>query len=159
MTCVNRVFLIGYVGQDPKFRTASASGKKMAFLSLATTKRWRRGRDGERMEATHWHQVAVFDERLVEEIERTIKKGTHTLVEGELQYRQYKDDSGVERVAAEIVIQNFGGRVEPVRDDGAQPGMSGARPPLPEGPESYGGGSRPKAQPRPQAGDSDEVPF
>ncbi len=157
MSSVNKVLLIGHVGQDPKIRTAHASGKKMAFLSLATSKRWK-DREGNRKESTQWHQICVFGEQQVEEVERTITKGTQILVEGELQYRKYQGSDYVDRVAAEIVLQGFGSRIEAITGNAAE-GGGGSRPPPPDGPESYGTREqqpRPKPQSQPE---NDEVPF
>lgn len=153
---VNKVILIGHVGQDPRIKTARASGKKMAFVSVATSKRFK-DRSGDRRQVTQWHQVCVFDEKLAEEVERTIKKGAHVIVEGELNYRKYQDQDGREKEVAEIVLQGIGYRLELVSGDAAA-GGGGSRAPDPDGPEEYG--SKPARQPAaPPRADNDEVPF
>jgi single-strand DNA-binding protein len=159
MTSVNKVILIGYVGQDPKIR-ATKGGKKIANVSLATTRKWR-DKDGNRMEATQWHTVVVFDPQpLVEAIARDIKKGTHVMVQGELQYRKYQGNDYVDRIAAEVVITGFGSTIEPITGNDAEYGGGGTRPPPADSPSAYG--ARPAGQRQQIAtasDDNDEVPF
>lgn len=85
---LNQATIIGNVGQAPQIRTTPA-GQKLAQFSLATTERWR-GKDGERREATEWHNVTVWDPNLVETVERYVGKGTLLMVEGPLRTEKYE---------------------------------------------------------------------
>ena len=72
---VNKVILVGNLGNDPEIRTFG-NGGKVANFSLATSENWRDKQSGERREKTEWHRVAVFGEGLVGVIERYVKKGS-----------------------------------------------------------------------------------
>jgi single-strand DNA-binding protein len=107
---VNKVILIGNLGRDPEIRTMQ-SGGKVAQLSLATSESWRDRNTGERQERTEWHRVVIFDERLVEVVEKYLKKGQKVYVEGQLQTRKWTDNSGQERYTTEVVLQRFRGEL------------------------------------------------
>lgn len=101
MMGVNRVTLLGNVGQDPVVR-AMPSGTSVANISLATGERWTDKQTGEKREATEWHRIVFFD-RLAEIVSQYVKKGAPIYVEGKIRTRKYTDKSGVERYATEIV--------------------------------------------------------
>lgn len=105
---VNKVILVGNVGNDPEIRTFG-NGGKVANFSLATSENWRDKQSGERKEKTEWHRVAVFNDGLVGVIERYVKKGSKLYVEGKLQTRKWTDNSGQEKYTTEIVLQGYGG--------------------------------------------------
>jgi single-strand DNA-binding protein len=105
---VNKVILVGNVGNDPEIRTFG-NGGKVANFSLATSENWRDKLSGERKEKTEWHRVAVFNDGLVGVIERYVKKGSKLYVEGKLQTRKWTDNSGQEKYTTEIVLQGYGG--------------------------------------------------
>jgi len=104
---VNKVILVGNVGNDPEIRTFN-NGGKVANFSLATSENWRDKQSGERREKTEWHRVAVFNDGLVGVIERYVKKGSKLYIEGKLQTRKWTDNSGVEKYTTEVVLQGFG---------------------------------------------------
>ena len=108
---VNKVILLGNLGQDPDIRTMQ-NGKKVCTFSLATSDSWKDKETGEKKEKTEWHRVVVFNEGLVGVVESYIKKGTKLYVEGSLQTRKWTDDKGVEKYTTEIVIQGYGGRID-----------------------------------------------
>jgi len=107
---VNKVILVGNVGRDPEIRSTQ-DGLRIANLSLATSESWRDKATGERKEKTEWHRVAVFNERLVDVIEKYVKKGAKLYIEGALQTRKWTDNSGQERYTTEVVLQRFRGEL------------------------------------------------
>jgi single-strand DNA-binding protein len=118
---LNKAMLIGNVGRDPEVRS-TASGNKVANLSLATTEAWK-DRDGERQERTEWHRVTVFG-KLAEVVERWVRKGQMLYVEGQIRTRKYNDRDGVERYSTEIVVEIDG----KLRMLGGKPENGEARP-------------------------------
>ena len=83
---VNKVILLGNLGQDPDIRTMQ-SGKKVATMSIATSDSWKDKDTGEKKEKTEWHRIVVFNEGLIGVVENYIKKGTKLYIEGALQTR------------------------------------------------------------------------
>ncbi|HEX5725090.1 MAG TPA: single-stranded DNA-binding protein [Longimicrobiaceae bacterium] len=96
---LNKAMLIGNLGQDPEIRT-TPGGVRVAQFSLATSRRWN-DKNGQQQEKTEWHKVICWD-RLVEIIEKYVKKGDRLYVEGEIEYRQYEDKEGQTRYVTEI---------------------------------------------------------
>jgi len=86
---LNKVMLIGNVGNDPDVRTTS-SGKSIANMSLATTRKWKDG-SGEQKEKTEWHRLTVWG-KLVDVVERYVKKGDRLYVEGRIEYSETESD-------------------------------------------------------------------
>jgi single-strand DNA-binding protein len=107
---VNKVILIGNLGRDPEIRTTQ-DGTKVANLSVATSEQWRDKTSGERREKTEWHRVVVFNDRLVDVIERYLKKGSTVYLEGALQTRKWTDQSGAEKYTTEVVLQKYRGEL------------------------------------------------
>ena len=106
---LNRVTLIGHLGQDP---TISGEGeRKPAILSLATSDRWKDKQSGEVKTRTEWHRVAIFNEHLADIVAKHARKGTKLFVEGELRTHRWTDDSQIERWTTEVVIGRFNGDV------------------------------------------------
>jgi|TARA_B110000438_G_scaffold101898_1_gene100782 single-strand DNA-binding protein len=103
---VNKVILLGNLGRDPEIRSMQ-SGKKMASFSIATSKKWKDRNTQEQKENTSWHNIVVFNEGLVEVIEKYVKKGAKIYVEGELSTRKYQDKDGNERYTTEVVLQGY----------------------------------------------------
>src|SRR3954462_5660819 len=96
---LNKAMLIGNVGQDPEIRTIP-NGARVAQFSVATSRRWN-DKNGQQQEKTEWHRIVAW-EKLVEIIEKYVKKGDRIYVEGEIEYRQYQDKDGVTKYATEI---------------------------------------------------------
>jgi len=103
---VNKVILLGNLGRDPEIRSMQ-SGKKMASFSIATSKRWKDRNTQEQKESTSWHNIVVFNEGLVDVIEKYVKKGSKIYVEGELSTRKYQDKDGNDRYTTEVVLQGY----------------------------------------------------
>jgi single-strand DNA-binding protein len=102
---VNRVILLGNVGQDPEIRSTK-DGKEVANLSVATSEQWKDKNTGEKKSKTEWHRVVVFGS-LVSVVKNYVKKGSQIYVEGKLQTRKWKDNSGADKYTTEVVLQGF----------------------------------------------------
>lgn len=121
MSSVNKVILVGNVGNDPEIRTFG-NGGKVANLSLATSESWRDKQSGEKREKTEWHRVAVFGEGLVGVIERYVKKGSKLYIEGKLQTRKWQDRDGNDKYTTEIVLQGIGSNLTMLDSAGSNSG-------------------------------------
>jgi single-strand DNA-binding protein len=122
MAGVNKVILVGNLGQDPQSRSFQ-NGGKVVNLRIATSETWKDRNTGERKEKTEWHSVAIFNEGLANTAERYLKKGSKVYIEGALQTRKWQDQNGQERYTTEIVLQGFNGQM--VMLDGPGGGQSG----------------------------------
>lgn len=157
---INKVILIGHLGQDPELR-AMPSGGSVANLRLATTESWRDKQTGENKEATEWHTVVLFG-RTAEVAQQYLRKGSQVYIEGRLRTRKWQDKSGQDRYTTEIVgndMQMIGGRGEGggARGGGderrAAPGPAG-------GEDDWGGGGRQAAGGGSSGGfEDDDIPF
>jgi single-strand DNA-binding protein len=105
MASVNKVILIGNLGQDPEVRYAP-DGTAMASLSIATTSSWKDKGSGEQRKETEWHKV-MFYGRLAEVVGEYLKKGKPIYVEGKLKTRTYKDKEGQDRYLTEIIGESM----------------------------------------------------
>ena len=103
---INKVILVGNVGQDPEVRSTQ-DGREIANFSLATSESWKDKNSGEKKEKTEWHRVVIFSPGLVGIVKNYIKKGSKLYIEGSLQTRKWTDSSGVEKFTTEIVLQNY----------------------------------------------------
>ena len=102
---VNKVILIGNLGQKPEMRY-TATNSAVANLSIATTESWKDKESGEMREKTEWHRVVFFG-KPAETIERYLDKGSKIYVEGKLQTRKWQDKDGNDRWTTEIVGSQF----------------------------------------------------
>lgn len=107
---LNKVMLIGNVGNDPEIRT-TPNGSKVAQFSLATTRTWN-GPGGDRQEKTEWHRCVLWNTRasgggLADVVERYVKKGDRLYVEGRIEYRQWQDKEGQTRYSTEINVREM----------------------------------------------------
>lgn len=100
---LNRVSLIGYLGRDPEVRYTQ-NGMRLARLSLATTDMWRDAESGERKTETEWHRIVIFNETLSAFAEKSLMKGSHVYVEGQLKTRSWETGDGVSKKTTEIVL-------------------------------------------------------
>jgi single-strand DNA-binding protein len=156
MSSVNRVIIVGNLGQDPTVNTSQA-GNKIVNLSVATSDRWSDKSSGEKKERTEWHRVVIFgsgeSDGLASVAEKYLKKGSKVYVSGKLQTRKWTDKEGVERYSTEIVLSGFGAELVLLDKQG-----NGGPPPA-SSPDDYGrtndrsdgGGSR--------SSSDDEIPF
>ena len=102
---VNKVILIGNLGQDPEVRYMP-NGNAVANVTLATSESWKDKSSGETQERTEWHRV-VFFRRLAEIAGEYLKKGSKVYVEGRLQTRKWQDQNGQDRYTTEIVADQM----------------------------------------------------
>jgi len=105
MRGVNKVILVGHLGQDPEVR-AMPSGSSVANLSLATNEQWRDKNTGEQQERTEWHRLALFG-RLAEIAGQYLHKGAQVYVEGRMRTRKWQDRDGHDRYSTEIVVNDM----------------------------------------------------
>ena len=105
---INKVILVGNLGQDPKVATTQ-SGTKIVSFSLATSDTWRDKASGERRDRTEWHNVVIFNSGLADTAEKYLRKGSKVYLEGQLQTRSWDDQNGQKRYTTEVVLQNFSG--------------------------------------------------
>ncbi len=103
---VNKVVLIGFLGQDPEIRYMP-NGSAVAGLSLATSETWRDKQTSEERERTEWHRVVIFG-KLAEIAGEYLRKGSQVYIEGQLQTRKWQDNSGVDRWTTEVVVNQQG---------------------------------------------------
>ena len=104
---MNKVFLKGNVGQDPKITTFD-NGGKVAQFTLATTERGFKTKDGKDIpDVTDWHNIVVKRTGLAGVCEQFVKKGTPLLIMGKIQTRQYQDNSGQTRYVTEIIVEDM----------------------------------------------------
>ncbi len=168
MAGVNKVILVGNLGDDPEARSLN-NGGEVVNLRVATSETWK-DRDGNRQERTEWHRVVIFNENLGRVAKSYLKKGSKVYLEGQIQTRKWQDQSGQDRYSTEIVLQRFRGELvlldsrgggsgggDDYGDRGGYGGSSGFN----ERGSDFGGAPRPPARP-PAAFDSDlddDVPF
>ena len=125
---LNKVMLIGNLGQDPEKRV-TGSGQSVTSFSIATSERWT-GKDGQKQEKTEWHRIVVWGPQ-ADSCAQYLSKGRQVFVEGRLQTRQWDDKDGNKRYTTEIVanrVQFLGGaagRAEGGSDFAPQAAASG----------------------------------
>ena len=144
---INKVILIGNLGQDPEVRYMPG-GNAVTSITLATSETWRDKQTGEQKERTEWHRV-VFMGKLAEVAGQHLKKGAQVSVEGKLETRKWRDQSGQERYTTEVLVDSFTGVLQ----------MLGGKP---QQGSSQKAQSQPPARPAatPSAGQqSNEPPF
>ena len=181
---INKVILIGHLGQDPEVRYMP-SGGAIANITLATSESWRDKQTGEQKERTEWHRVVFFG-KLAEIAGEYLRKGSQVYVEGRLQTRKWQDQSGQDRYTTEVVVdmggtmQMLGGRPQGGQASagqsswGQQGGQQQAAPQQPQyapqnqGQPQYGQpkaapASKPQSQPpvynEPPMDFDDDIPF
>lgn len=103
---VNKVILIGNLGQDPEVRYMS-SGAPVTNMTLATSDSWRDKQTGEIREKTEWHRVVLFG-KLAEVAGEYLHKGSQVYIEGSLQTRKWQDLNGQDRYTTEVVVNVTG---------------------------------------------------
>jgi single-strand DNA-binding protein len=108
---INKVILIGNLGQDPESRT-TPGGTTVTNIRLATSESWRDKQSGEMKEQTEWHTVVMWN-KLGEIAAEYLRKGSQVYIEGRLQTRKWQDKQGNDRYSTEVVaseMQMLGGR-------------------------------------------------
>ena len=105
---VNKVILIGNLGQDPEIKSFQ-NGGRIANLRIATSENWKDKNTGERKERTEWHSVVLNSDGLVGVAERYLRKGSKVYIEGQLRTRKWQDASGNDRYTTEISVGGWPG--------------------------------------------------
>lgn len=154
---VNKVILVGNLGQDPEVRYLPAGGA-VANITLATSESWRDKQTGETKEKTEWHRVVLFG-KLAEVAGEYLRKGSQVYIEGKLTTRKWTDQSGQDRYTTEIHV-NVGGTMQMI--GGRQEGGTSNRPqqnqqsqqPQQQNPQSNQRGSN-----EPPMDFDDDIPF
>ncbi|MRS21839.1 single-stranded DNA-binding protein SSB1 [Enterobacteriaceae bacterium RIT692] len=127
---VNKVILVGNLGQDPEVRYMP-NGGAVANITLATSESWRDKTTGENKEITEWHRVVLFG-KLAEVAGEYLRKGSQVYIEGQLRTRKWTDQAGQEKYTTEVVVnvggtmQMLGGRQQGANAGGAPSGGQGA---------------------------------
>ena len=161
MAGVNKVILVGNLGDDPERRSLN-NGGEVVNMRVATSEQWK-DRDGNRQERTEWHNVVIFNENLGRVAKSYLRKGSKVYLEGQLQTRKWTDQSGNDKYTTEVVLQRFRGEL--VLLDSREGGGAG-RGAFNEdfAGDDFGGGApaRTQSRPQPAAFDTDlddDVPF
>ena len=92
MAGVNKVILVGNLGDDPEVRSLN-NGGEVVNMRVATSESWK-DRDGNKQERTEWHRVVIFNENLGRVAKSYLKKGSKVYLEGQIQTRKWHDQSG-----------------------------------------------------------------
>jgi len=156
---VNKVILVGNLGQDPEVRYMP-NGGAVAKITLATSESWRDKQTGENKEVTEWHRVVLFG-KLAEVAGEYLRKGSQVYIEGQLRTRKWQDQGGQERYTTEVlvnvggVMQMLGGKQESSGKPQPQPQPQQQRNnrPAPQQPQSQQANNE-----RPMGFD-DDIPF
>ena len=146
MAGINKVILVGRLGNNPDLKTLSP-GNMVATFSVATSDTWTK--DGQRQERTEWHRVVVWGKQ-AENCSKYLAKGRQVYIEGKLQTRQWEDQQGQKKYSTEVVAQT----VQFLGSTGAEASGGG----------SYSQGSNDGFDtqdfgPEPKFDANDEIPF
>ena len=152
---VNKVILVGNLGQKPEMRYTKDQ-QPIANFSIATSESWKDKSSGDMMERTEWHNITFFG-RIAEVVERYLDKGSKVYVEGKLQTRKWQDQNGQDRYTTEVVISGYSGTLQMLdrRDD------TNTSPPSQESQSEPQKASEPAPAITPVAPDEfeDDIPF
>ena len=155
MASVNKVIIVGHLGQDPTTRYLP-DGTAVTNISVATTETWKDKASGEKKEATEWHRVSFWG-RLAEVAGEYLKKSALVYVEGKLQTRKWQDKEGVDRYSTEVVLNQMQMLGSKPRDGGEE------REPDHTGPRQQPAAAAPKRTHPPTGGKfddmEDDIPF
>tara|TARA_B110000467_G_C18101695_1_gene357555 strand:- start:114 stop:620 length:507 start_codon:yes stop_codon:yes gene_type:complete len=164
---VNKVIIIGNLGQDPEVRNFPSGGKVCNF-SVATSENWKDKNTGERRERTEWHRVSITSEPLVRVAEQYLRKGSKVYLEGQLETRKWQDQSGQDKYTTEVVLRPYRSELT-MLDSKSEGGQgSGGNYMANQGSGQSGGGSLADQggsqadsynSPAPSADLDDEIPF
>ncbi|WIJ49652.1 single-stranded DNA-binding protein [Enterobacter roggenkampii] len=144
---VNKVIIVGRLGQDPEVRYAP-SGAAFANMTVATSEQWRDKQTGEQKEQTEWHRV-VLSGNIAKIAGEYLRKGSEVYLEGKLRTRKWTDQSGAEKYTTEVLVgvggtlQMLGGK----READSQPRQNNSQP------------QQPKQANEPPMDFDDDIPF
>lgn len=138
---VNKVILVGNLGNDPEIRYMP-NGGAVANITVATSESWTDKNTGEKKEVTEWHRVVLFG-KVAEVAGEYLKKGSQVYIEGQLKTRKWEKD-GVERYSTEIVVnvggtmQMLGGKAQGAGNGNNSNGGGWGQPQQPQQPQHSG---------------------
>jgi len=139
---VNKAIIVGNLGEDPK-TSVLPQGGAVTNLSVATSESWKDKQTGEMKERTEWHKVVMFN-RLAEVAGDYLSKGSKVYVEGKIQTRKWKDQSGQDRYTTEIVATQMQILSDKPKEQFSQQPVNNMAP---------------QATPQPQGFPEDDIPF
>jgi single-strand DNA-binding protein len=154
MASVNKVILIGRLGNQPEVRYTSNTNRPVTELRIATGETWT-GQDGQRRESTEWHSVVVWGKD-AENCGRYLSKGREVYVEGRIASREYTDRDNQKRRRYEIVasvVRFLGSR----QDSAGEP--RGREDPQPPPPQDRSPAPGMQGPPDDYAALDDDIPF
>lgn len=103
---VNKVILIGNLGNDPVFKKISESSS-VANITLATSDSWNDKETGDKVDKTEWHRVVFFN-KLAVIVTTYLKKGSKVFIEGQLRTRKWQDKAtGADKYTTEIIASSM----------------------------------------------------
>ncbi|GAA6203783.1 MULTISPECIES: single-stranded DNA-binding protein [Thalassotalea] len=102
---VNKVIIVGNLGQDPEVRFMP-NGSAVANFTVATSETWKDKQTGEQKEKTEWHRIVIY-QRLAEIAGEYLKKGSKVYLEGRLQTRKWQNQQGADQYTTEIVANEM----------------------------------------------------
>ena len=103
---INKVILVGNVGNQPEIRATQLTGEELATFSIATSEKWKDKNSGEQKEKTDWHRVVVFAPGLVRVVKEYVNKGSKLYIEGKMQTREYEGNDG-KRYTTEVILAQY----------------------------------------------------
>ncbi len=139
----NKAIIVGNLTRDPEVRTTT-NGQPIASFSIATNRVWT-GQDGNKQEATEFHNIVAFG-KLADICSKYLNKGRLVLIEGRIQTRSWQDQSGNKKYWTEIIAENM--QMGP-RNDGSGGGAPSPNP----------APSQPQSNKQPNTPSPDEIPV
>jgi single-strand DNA-binding protein len=152
---INKVILVGNLGQDPEVRYLP-NGGAVATISIATSETWKDKQTGEQKERTEWHRVVIFG-RLAEIAGEYLRRGSQVYIEGALQTRKWQDQAGQDRYTTEIVV-NIGGVLQILGSRNDNNDMTASAPNQNRGQSANRSSPASRSQPAPQAAPMNQEP-
>ena len=153
---LNKVMLIGNLGQDPEIRTMQ-NGGRVCNLSIATSDTWKDKNTGERREKTEWHRVVIYNDGLVGVCENYLRKGSKVFIEGALETRKWTDQNGQDKYTTEVVLKAYNGTLTML--DGRNDNQSGGGYQQNNRPMAANGGQQQQASAPVHDDFEDDIPF
>lgn len=130
MSSLNKVQLIGNLGNDPETKTMQ-SGDIVVNLSIATSETWKDKASGEKKERTQWHRVVIFNQALAKIADQYLRKGSKVYIEGQMETRSW-EQNGEKKYVTEVVLRPFNGEIKMLS------GKGGGGVPAADDQDSYG---------------------
>ena len=157
---INKVILVGNLGQEPETRTFPDGGS-LTNISVATSEGWKDKQTGEQKERTEWHRV-VFNGRLAEIAAQYLNKGSKVYIEGSLRTRKYQDkQTGQDRYSTDIFARELQMLDSRGMNEGQQGGGQQFQQQAPRQQPQQSPQQQPQAAVAPAGGDDwdDDIPF